>query len=101
MHAGSGEAPEQNFMTWAAVNPAGFLKRWSARLWAPRAEVADSSTSIQPVAAQSSTASQPLPELKLRPEVEKSLLDAGMPPDGSSIYEGPKRAPDTPQEAAR
>src|SRR5262249_53519150 len=39
--------------------------------------------------------------LRLRPEVEKSLLDAGMPPEGSAIYDGPKRASDTPEEAAR
>jgi hypothetical protein len=39
--------------------------------------------------------------LRLRPEVEKPLLDAGMPPEGSSLYEGRKRAADTPEGAAR
>jgi hypothetical protein len=39
--------------------------------------------------------------LKLRPEVEKPLLDAGMPPEGSSIYDGRKRAADTPEGATR
>jgi len=39
--------------------------------------------------------------LKLRPEVEQPLLDAGMPPEGSSIYDSRKRAADTPEGAAR
>ena len=39
--------------------------------------------------------------LRLRPEMEKALLDAGMPPEGSSLYDGPKRAGDTPEAAAR
>jgi hypothetical protein len=39
--------------------------------------------------------------LRLRPEVEKPLLDAGMPPEGSPLYNGPKRAADTPDGAAR
>lgn len=38
---------------------------------------------------------------KLRPEVERPLLDAGMPPEGSSIYDCRKRAADTPEGAAR
>jgi hypothetical protein len=33
--------------------------------------------------------------------MEKALLDAGMPPEGSSLYDGPKRATDTPEAAAR
>jgi hypothetical protein len=39
--------------------------------------------------------------LRLRPEVEQPLLDAGMPPEGSSIYDSRKRAADTPEGAAR
>lgn len=39
--------------------------------------------------------------LRLRPEMERALLDAGMPPEGSSLYDGPKRAVDTPEAAAR
>jgi hypothetical protein len=39
--------------------------------------------------------------LRLRPEVEKPLLDAGMPPEASLLYNGPKRAADTPDGAAR
>jgi hypothetical protein len=38
---------------------------------------------------------------RLRPEVEKPLLDAGMPPEGSPLYNGRKRAADTPDGAAR
>jgi hypothetical protein len=38
---------------------------------------------------------------RLRPEVEKPLLDAGMPPEGSPLYNGRKRAADTPEGAAR
>jgi hypothetical protein len=33
--------------------------------------------------------------------VEQPLLDAGMPPEGSSIYDARKRAADTPEGAAR
>jgi hypothetical protein len=48
---------------------------------------------------------QALPEtsaaLRLRPEIEKPLLEAGMPIEGSSIYDGLKRAADTPEGAAR
>ena len=39
--------------------------------------------------------------LRLAPAAEKILLDAGMPPEGSSIYDGPARAADTPEGAAR
>jgi hypothetical protein len=42
-----------------------------------------------------------LDTLRLRPETEKPLLDAGMPPEGSPLYNGPKRASDTPEGAAR
>ena len=43
----------------------------------------------------------PREALKLTPAAEKVLLDAGMPPEGSPIYDGPARAADTPEGAAR
>ena len=43
----------------------------------------------------------PREALKLSPAAERVLLDAGMPPEGSSIYDGPARAADTPEGAAR
>ena len=52
------------------------------------------------VATVSDRAPVDVRELRLRPEVEKPLLDAGMPPEGSSLYNGPKRAADTPDNAA-
>ena len=42
-----------------------------------------------------------LEPLRLRPEVERLLLDIGMPPDNSPIYDGKRRAADKPEEAAR
>ena len=42
-----------------------------------------------------------LDPLRLQPEVEQVLLDIGMPPDDSPIYEGKRRAADKPEEAAR
>ncbi len=42
-----------------------------------------------------------LEPLRLRPEVERLLLDIGMPPDDSPIYDGKRRAADKPEEAAR
>ena len=55
----------------------------------------------QKVAVKVTTA-RVLPDaLRLKPEIEKPLLDAGMPPDGSSIYDTGKRAADTPEGAAR
>jgi len=42
-----------------------------------------------------------LESLRLQPEVEQVLLDIGMPPDDSPIYEGKRRAADKPDEAAR
>jgi len=42
-----------------------------------------------------------LEPLRLRPEVEQVLLDIGMPPDDSPIYDGKRRPADKPEEAAR
>jgi hypothetical protein len=42
-----------------------------------------------------------LEPLRLRPEVEQVLLDIGMPPDDSPVYEGKRRPADKPEEAAR
>jgi hypothetical protein len=67
----------------AAVNPAGISQP----------DVPANSSDAQP---------RQVPDtLRLRPEVEKPLLDAGMPPEGSPIYNGRKRAADTPDGAAR
>jgi hypothetical protein len=42
-----------------------------------------------------------LDPLRLQPEVEQVLLDIGMPPDDSPIYDGKRRPADKPEEAAR
>src|SRR5262249_60334473 len=42
-----------------------------------------------------------LDTLRLRPEIEQLLLDIGMPPDDSPIYDGRRRSADKPEEAAR
>ena len=92
-------------MSWAigteAARIAAFVPGMVA--WARRA-VADSAglariAEQQPRIARSTTA-QLLETLRLEPEAEQQLLDAGMPPDGSLIYAGPKRAADTPKDAA-
>jgi hypothetical protein len=53
------------------------------------------------VKAVDTTAPDPGSQSKLQPEVEKALLDAGMPAEGSSLYDGPRRVADTPEDAAR
>lgn len=100
-------------MSWAIGNPGALLKALAPRLvvWALRG--ADQTTAgpaaqhadvAHPSPAKAETGKAP-PEasaaLRLRPEIEKPLLEAGMPPEGSSIYEGLKRAADTPEGAAR
>jgi hypothetical protein len=44
---------------------------------------------------------QVLEPLRLKPEIEKLLLDIGMPADDSPIYNGKRRGADKPEEAAR
>src|SRR5262245_11523240 len=93
-------------MIWGLRKPAELLRALAPKFM-PRATRRDvpKEVSREPPPAEgdpSNTARQPdLRELRLPLEVEKALLDAGMPPEGSSIYDGPKRAPDTPAEAAR
>jgi hypothetical protein len=73
--------------------------------WARRAPVpepaAPLAASLVADAASGEMAQNARDALRLRPEMEKALLDAGMPPEGSSLYDGPKRAGDTPEAAAR
>ena len=93
-------------MSWAVVRPAGFLKALVPKLaWARRSSHAPrpaGAATPKPIAATvSGQGSVDVRELRLRPEVEKPLLDTGMPPEGSSLYDGPKRAADTPDNAAR
>jgi hypothetical protein len=93
-------------MSWAVVRPAAFLKALVPKFvpWARRPSHAPQSAEAstpKPIAATvSDRAPLDVRELRLRPEVEKPLLDAGMPPEGSSLYDGPKRAADTPENAA-
>ena len=104
-------------MSWAIGKPGVLLQAWAPRLvaWvrssAVRAAEPASASGAQPaeasrtdVAANAASRKAPIEvsdALRLRPEVEKPLLDAGMPPEGSSIYDGRKRAADTPEGAAR
>jgi hypothetical protein len=93
-------------MSWAVVRPAAFLKALAPKLvaWARQPshapQSAEASTPKPIAVAVSGKASLDVRKLGLRPEVEKPLLDAGMPPEGSSLYDGPKRAADTPEKAA-
>ncbi len=64
-------------------------------------EAADAGAADPVVKVVDKTAPDVADHLRLQPEVEKSLLDAGMPAEGSSLYDGPKRAADTPEDAAR
>ena len=94
-------------MNWAVAKPGAFLKALGPKFvaWARGAEPAfvsaKTSAPNQVADTVSGKAAHYVRELRLRPEVEKPLLDAGMPPDGSSLYDGPKRAADTPEDAAR
>src|SRR4051812_40603990 len=94
-------------MSWAVVRPAAFLKALAPKFvsWVRRPSPAPQSANALTPKPLTATASCKAPldmrEHTLRPEVEKPLLDAGMPPDGSSLYDGPKRSADTPENAAR
>src|SRR5262245_22637007 len=63
----------------------------------------DPAESEAPAPQQTSSRVSPevLEPLRLRPEVEQLLLDIGMPPDDSPIYDGKRRAADKPEEATR
>lgn len=77
------------FLAWARGTP-------------PVPELARVSPSNSGPSSASSGTTDDARELhKLRPEMEKALLDAGMPPEGSSLYLGDRRAADTPEAAAR
>src|SRR5436853_2628222 len=95
-------------MSWAIGRPAALLEGLARRLVAM---VRPSAAAINPAgisppdeSAKAASDAQPrqAPDaLRLRPEVEKPLSDAGMPPEGSPIYNGRKRAAATPDGAAR
>jgi len=94
-------------MSWTFARPAAFLRALTPKIVAWARQPGDAPPSAeasthQPI-APTVTGKRPLDvrALTLRPEVEKPLLDAGMPPEGSSLYDGPKRAADTPERAAR
>jgi hypothetical protein len=104
-------------MSWTIGKPRALLEALAPRLvaWARGrardAEVAPAEPIAERVEVEHAEAvpetrsEKPAPAtsdaLKLSPEVEKPLLEAGMPPEGSSIYNGLKRAADTPEGAAR
>jgi hypothetical protein len=96
-------------MSWAIGRTAALLERLArefvARVRRSAAAAVNPAEFSQPdVLAKKSSDARPrqVPDaLRLRPEVEKPLLDAGMPPDGSSIYDTGKRPADTPEGAAR
>src|SRR5262245_36249834 len=92
-----------SFMTWAVLNPRAMLRALVARFISQTGEGSAQSAATPNVHANAARPKPPpaVRQLRLRPDVERPLLDAGMPPEGSSIYEGPKRPRDTPEEAAR
>ena len=80
------------------------LKAWTPRLLARapgRDGASEAAAADSVVKAVDKTAPDPGNQPRLQPEVEKALLDAGMPAEGSSLYDGPRRAADTPEDAAR
>jgi hypothetical protein len=81
----------------AWVPGGGALGRFAAATVA--ADTTAEATGLQPVPGPISRGV--LDPLRLKPEVEQLLLDIGMPPDDSPIYEGRRRAADKPEEAAR
>ena len=91
-------------MSWAFSNPATVFRALRPRLffWA-RIDTERGSAAVEtkpPETAQTASA-RVSSALRLKPEVEKPLIDAGMPPEGSSIYDTGKRPADTPEGAAR
>src|SRR5436190_8336706 len=70
----------------------------AARGSAPALEPVKTSASNPTANTASGNAPPDVRERRLRPEVEKPLLDAGMPPEGSSLYDEPKRVADTPED---
>jgi hypothetical protein len=96
-----------SWMLRAIARSKTILKAWRPKLLAlapgrDRAfEAADAGAADPVVKVVDKAAPGAGDHLKLQPEVEKSLLDAGMPAEGSSLYDGPKRAADTPEDAAR
>ena len=95
-------------MFLAIGRPAALLKNFARTFVArvrPSAAATLGPTQISPsdvLAKASDAAPRQVPDaFRLRPEVEKPLLDAGMPPEGSPLYNGRKRAADTPDGAAR
>ena len=60
-----------------------------------------SADALHPQADGGRVSAEVLDPLRLQPEIEQVLLDIGMPPDDSPIYDGKRRAADKPEEAAR
>src|SRR5438045_345676 len=97
------------YMSWAIGRPAALLERFARGFVArvrPDAAPAAHPTGISDSDALTNKARNEAPfavpdAFRLRPDVEKPLLDAGMPPEGSPLYNGRKRAADTPEGAAR
>src|SRR5256885_16098962 len=95
-------------MSWAIGRPAAVLERLARGLVArvrPSADAAVNPAGVSPPDESAKAASDAPPRqapdaLRLRPEVEKPLLVAGMPPEGWPIYNGRKRAADTPDASA-
>jgi hypothetical protein len=97
-------------MSWAIGRPTAVIVEGFARgvvAWIrPIADHAMSTTetlrsAMLPKKVSAEARSRASDVFRLRPEVEKPLLDAGMPPEGSLIYDGRRRAADTPEGAAR
>jgi len=86
-------------MLLRSLAPRLFAWARSSRSATPPPEVLASDLVAAPVSVKA------VPDVRdvfrLPPEMERALLDAGMPPEGSALYDGPKRAVDTPEDAAR
>jgi hypothetical protein len=95
-------------MSGASGAALAFLRAFVAGRAPPAHETGPVDAPEQPIEApvkQQADCKRVAPEvlepLRLQPEVEQLLLDIGMPPDESPIYNGKRRGADKPEEAAR
>jgi hypothetical protein len=82
-----------------SIVPDAIARKRLAEVDDPEAEPCSEPT--LPTGRQEPISPEVLEPLRLKPEVEKLLLDIGMPPDDSPIYNGKRRSADKPEEAAR
>lgn len=92
-------------MSGASGAALAFLKSFVPTVARGRPEQFDDAVEKRPgtpdVPGSNAVSPEVLAPLRLKPDVERLLLDIGMPADNSPIYQGKRRGADKPEEAAR